>query len=159
MGPFTMWAGSEPPCFEWVGWGGVFYLGHVNPLPLRVEPGSLRCRAAALAISAKSPSVAASLKKQTEILFRLIYCEKKILFWLKKQAEKDGLITHKFTLSTNTIMHVPTIDATNLKSTKATTEPEKLIRGKKKMIDRSLSFYYTDFTWQDTPAASLDTSR
>jgi hypothetical protein len=56
-------------------------------------------------------------------------------------------------------MHVPTIDATNLKSTKATTEPEKLIRGAKKMIDRSLSFYCTDFTWQDTPAASLDTSR
>jgi hypothetical protein len=28
-------------------------------------------------------------------------------------------------------MHVPTIDATKLKSTKATTEPEKLIRGAK----------------------------
>jgi len=33
----------------------------------------------------------ASPKKQTETLFRLIYCERKILFRLKKQAEKDGL--------------------------------------------------------------------
>ena len=33
----------------------------------------------------------ALLKKQVETLFRLICCEKKTLFWLKKQAEKDGL--------------------------------------------------------------------
>jgi len=33
----------------------------------------------------------ASLKKQIETLFRLIYCERKILFQLKKQAEKYGL--------------------------------------------------------------------
>ena len=32
-----------------------------------------------------------SLKKQAETLFRLIWCERKILFRLKKQAEKDGL--------------------------------------------------------------------
>ena len=30
----------------------------------------------------------ASLKKQAEILFRLICCERKTLFRLKKQAEK-----------------------------------------------------------------------
>jgi len=33
----------------------------------------------------------ASLKKQAETLFRLICCERKILFQLKKQAEKYGL--------------------------------------------------------------------
>ena len=33
----------------------------------------------------------ASLEKQAETLFRLICCEGKILFRLKKQAEKDGL--------------------------------------------------------------------
>jgi len=33
----------------------------------------------------------ASLKKQAETLFRLIYCERKTLFRLKKQAKKDGL--------------------------------------------------------------------
>jgi len=33
----------------------------------------------------------ASLKKQAETLFRLICYERKILFRLKKQAEKDGL--------------------------------------------------------------------
>ena len=33
----------------------------------------------------------ASLKKQAETLFRLICCERKTLFWLKKQAEKDIL--------------------------------------------------------------------
>jgi len=33
----------------------------------------------------------ASLKKQTETLFRLIWCERKTLFRLKKQAEKYGL--------------------------------------------------------------------
>jgi len=33
----------------------------------------------------------ASLKKQAETLFRLICCERKTLFRLKKQAEKDGL--------------------------------------------------------------------
>jgi len=30
-------------------------------------------------------------EKQDETLFRLICCERKILFRLKKQAEKDGL--------------------------------------------------------------------
>ena len=33
----------------------------------------------------------ASLKKQAETLFRLICCERKTLFRLKKQAEKYGL--------------------------------------------------------------------
>jgi len=33
----------------------------------------------------------ASLKKQAGTLFRLICCERKIMFWLKKQAEKYGL--------------------------------------------------------------------
>ena len=33
----------------------------------------------------------ASLKKQAKTLFRLIYCERKTLFWLKRQAEKYGL--------------------------------------------------------------------
>ena len=33
----------------------------------------------------------ASLKKQAETLFRLICYERKTLFRLKKQAEKDGL--------------------------------------------------------------------
>jgi len=33
----------------------------------------------------------ASLKKQAEILLRLICCERKILFQLKKQVEKDEL--------------------------------------------------------------------
>jgi len=33
----------------------------------------------------------ASLKKQDKTLFRLICCERKTLFRLKKQAEKDGL--------------------------------------------------------------------
>jgi len=33
----------------------------------------------------------ASLKKQVETLFWLICCERKILFRLKKQAEKDEL--------------------------------------------------------------------
>jgi len=33
----------------------------------------------------------ASLKKQAETLFWLICCERKILFRLKKQAEKYGL--------------------------------------------------------------------
>ena len=33
----------------------------------------------------------ASLKKQVETLFRLIYCERKTLLRLKKQAEKDEL--------------------------------------------------------------------
>ena len=33
----------------------------------------------------------ASLKKQAETLFRLIYCARKTLFRLKKQAEKYGL--------------------------------------------------------------------
>jgi len=33
----------------------------------------------------------ALLKKQTETLFRLICCERKTLFRLKKQAEKYGL--------------------------------------------------------------------
>jgi len=32
-----------------------------------------------------------SLKKQAETLFWLICCERKTLFRLKKQAEKDGL--------------------------------------------------------------------
>jgi len=32
----------------------------------------------------------ASLKKQAEILFWLIYCERKTLFRLKKQAEEAG---------------------------------------------------------------------
>ena len=34
----------------------------------------------------------ALLKKQAETLFRLICCEREILFRLKKQAKKDGLI-------------------------------------------------------------------
>ena len=33
----------------------------------------------------------ASLKKQGTTLFWLIYCERKTLFRMKKQAEKDGL--------------------------------------------------------------------
>ena len=33
----------------------------------------------------------ASLKKQAETLFQLIYCERKLIFQLKKQAEKYGL--------------------------------------------------------------------
>jgi len=33
----------------------------------------------------------ASLKKQAKTLFRLIWCERKTLFLLKKQAEKYGL--------------------------------------------------------------------
>jgi hypothetical protein len=33
----------------------------------------------------------ASLKKQAQTLFRLICCERKTLFQLKKQAEKYGL--------------------------------------------------------------------
>jgi len=33
----------------------------------------------------------ASLKKEAKMLFRLICCERKTLFRLKKQAKKDGL--------------------------------------------------------------------
>jgi len=41
--------------------------------------------------SLKRKAPFASLKKQAETLFRLICCERKTLFRLKKQAEKDGL--------------------------------------------------------------------
>jgi len=39
----------------------------------------------------KSLTPSASLKKQAETPFQLICCERKTLFRLKKQAEKDGL--------------------------------------------------------------------
>ena len=42
-------------------------------------------------ISWASKAPFASLKKQVKILFRLICCERKTLFRLKKQAKKDGL--------------------------------------------------------------------
>jgi len=42
-----------------------------------------------LQVSSMAPF--ASLKKQAETLFRLICCERKTLFRLKKQAEKDRL--------------------------------------------------------------------
>jgi len=42
-------------------------------------------------LNASNMATFALLKKQVETLFRLICCERKILFGLKKQAKKYGL--------------------------------------------------------------------
>ena len=51
----------------------------------------LFCSNCQLKVSVYSSGPFVSLKKQIEILFRLIYCERKTWFRMKKQAEKYEL--------------------------------------------------------------------